>query len=174
MTDRVVPADASAPSLTTLAHDELRALYRELDLAVSRLGPVCALSGRCCRFQEYGHTLFVSAAEAALLVELAPAPLRPLDSGETCPWQDERGHCAARDARPVGCRVYYCDPAYLPAAAELSERFVSRLKDFARRHGLPWNYAPLHRHLEDARAQGSLVIDLARSPLDTNPSHQYT
>src|SRR5262249_3331512 len=39
---------------------DLRALYQALDAEVSRLGPVCRLSGRCCRFQEYGHTLFVS------------------------------------------------------------------------------------------------------------------
>ena len=38
--------------------------------------------------------------------------MRPLDQGATCPWQDSRGHCTAREARPLGCRVYYCDPAF--------------------------------------------------------------
>jgi Fe-S-cluster containining protein len=160
MTDLALPAAAPEPVDIGGLNAELRTIYTELDQAVSRLGPVCELSGRCCRFKEHGHTLFVSAIEAALLVDLARAPERPLDSGETCPWQDHRGHCAARDARPLGCRVYYCDPAYQPAAALLSEEFISRLKELSGRHGQPWNYAPLHHHLEDARKNGTLVIDL--------------
>ena len=69
----------------------LLALYAELDAEVARLAPVCQLSGRCCRFEEYGHTLFLSAPEAALLLAEAPPPSRPLDDGATCPWQDAAG-----------------------------------------------------------------------------------
>jgi hypothetical protein len=134
--------------------EPLRRLYADLDAAVARLGPVCQLSGRCCRFAEYDHTLFVSAPEAALLLADAPAPARPLDGGASCPWQDARGHCTARDARPLGCRVYYCDPAYQADAAVLSETFIARLKRLADDLDLPWDYAPLHRHLHDARDSG--------------------
>jgi hypothetical protein len=139
----------SAPRLGPLAAAELRALYEQVDAEVAGLGPVCQLSGRCCRFKEYGHTLFVSTPEVQLLLDSAPAPQRPLDGGETCPWQDDRGHCTARDCRPLGCRVYYCDPAYEPSAHGLSERYIARLKALTDRHGLPWNYAPLHRHLRE-------------------------
>jgi len=132
----------------------LQALYADLDAEVARLGPVCALSGRCCRFVEYGHTLFVSAAEAALLLDQAPPPVRPLDHGLTCPWQDADGRCTARGARPLGCRVYYCDPAYQSHAETLSETFIRRLKHLVDAHGLPWDYAPLHVHLERAEAEG--------------------
>jgi Fe-S-cluster containining protein len=140
---------------------ELRALYDELDVEVSRLGPVCQISGRCCRFREYGHTLFVSTPEIQLLLAEAPDPQRPLDRGETCPWQDPLGRCTAREARPLGCRVYYCDPAYEPSAPELSERFITRLKRLSERHGLPWNYAPLHRHLQEERDRGRFPLALA-------------
>lgn len=92
--------------------DELRLLYSELDREVAGIGPVCVLSGRCCRFLEFGHTLFVSTAEVDYLLGTAPPPARPLDDGATCPWQDARGHCTAHDGRPLGCRVYYCDPSY--------------------------------------------------------------
>ena len=61
---------------------ELRTLYDELGLEVSRLGPVCELSGRCCRFREYGHSLFVSTLEIQLLLKEAPEPQRTLDRGE--------------------------------------------------------------------------------------------
>ena len=132
----------------------LRELYDELDLEVAAIGPVCELSGRCCRFLEYGHTLFVSTAEVNYLVGSAAPPVRPLDSGETCPWQDSRGHCTARDARPLGCRIYYCDPSYQERAHELSERFIDRMKRLSCDHGISWNYAPLHRQLEDERSAG--------------------
>ena len=132
----------------------LRALYADLDAEVARLGPRCELSGRCCRFAEYGHTLFASAPEVALLLADAPAPSRPLDEGATCPWQDAAGRCQARDARPLGCRVYFCDPSYEGAAPALSEAFIGRLKRLVDALDLPWSYAPLHRHLHAAKAEG--------------------
>ena len=114
----------SPDALLSEMRDELKALYKELDEAVAMKGPVCQLSGRCCRFKGYGHTLFLSAPEALLLVADAPQPPGRLDSGESCPWQDARGHCTARDARPLGCRVYFCDPSFETHAPELSEAFL--------------------------------------------------
>src|SRR4051794_24488272 len=78
--------------------DALMAIYAELDAEVARRAPVCQLSGRCCRFAEYDHTLFLSSAELGVLLADAPEPSRPLDEGETCPWQDDRGRCTARGA----------------------------------------------------------------------------
>lgn len=135
---------------------DLMALYDELDAEVRRLGPVCNLSGLCCRFEEYGHTLFLSAPEAALLIADAPPPARAVDDGATCPWQDARGRCTARDARPLGCRIYYCDPAFQAEGPDLGEAFLSRLKAMVERLGLPWDYAPLHRHLRQAVDCGQL------------------
>jgi Fe-S-cluster containining protein len=140
---------------------ELRLLYDDLDKDVAALGPVCQLSGRCCRFQEYGHTLFVSSLEVQYLLHQAPKPERALDQGATCPWQDARNRCEARGARPLGCRVYFCDPAYQNSGEELSERFIARLKRLTEKHGVPWNYAPLHRHLHQERERGVFPIDLA-------------
>jgi hypothetical protein len=147
------PADPPGP-LAARPRDALRALYADLDAEAARRGASCALSGRCCRFAEYGHTLFLTAAEAALLLDEAPPPSRPLDDGETCPWQDDRGRCTARDARPLGCRVYFCDPAFQSQAPELSEAYIARLRRLADEFGLPWRYAPLHDHLRQARDDG--------------------
>jgi hypothetical protein len=134
-------------------------LYSDLDRQVAALGPICRLSGRCCRFEEYGHTLFVSSPEVELLLGAGFPPQRPLDRGETCPWQSTHGHCTAREARPLGCRVYYCDQSYEPAAQELSEKFIARLKRLADAHGLPWNYAPMHHHLcQDPDETGGLLM----------------
>ncbi|WZO96612.1 hypothetical protein EP7_003614 [Isosphaeraceae bacterium EP7] len=132
----------------------LQGIYRDLDAEIARLAPVCSLSGRCCKFEEYGHTLFVSAPEFDLLLADAPTPSRPLDGGATCPWQDLNNRCTARDARPLGCRVYFCDPAYEPLAPDLTEAFLARIKAMVIEMGLPWNYAPLHRHLDEAVRSG--------------------
>ena len=155
MNDDMPATVVNVPCLELPARAELRALYEQLDAEVAELGPVCQLSGRCCRFREYGHTLFVSTPEVRFLLANAPEPQRPLDRGETCPWQDARGRCTARGCRPLGCRVYYCDPSYERAAHELSERYIARLKELTNNHGLTWNYAPLHRHLEEERARGT-------------------
>ena len=134
--------------------EELRSVYRELDADVARLAPRCEISGRCCRFKEFGHTLFASAPEIALLLADAPTPPRPLDDGATCPWQDLKGRCTARDARPMGCRVYFCDPAYQVELPEIAEASIARLKRLVDDLGLPWDYAPLHRHLRLAQEEG--------------------
>src|SRR4051794_33726528 len=47
-------------------------LYREADREVAAAGPVCVASGRCCRFKEYGHVLYLSNLEADVLLHGAP------------------------------------------------------------------------------------------------------
>ena len=45
-------------------------VYAEVDAAVAAAAPRCVASGKCCRFAEYGHTLFLSRFEADILPEL--------------------------------------------------------------------------------------------------------
>ena len=74
-------------------------VYAEVDRAVAAAGPRCDASGRCCRFEEYGHTLFISHFEAELLLETAPHYEQPV-SRATCPFQVQ-GLCTARNERPL-------------------------------------------------------------------------
>ncbi len=120
-------------------------LYAEVDREVAAAGPVCVASGRCCRFQEYGHVLFLSNLEAEVLLSGAPAYESPV-SADFCPFQKEN-LCTAREPRPLGCRIYYCDPAYQDKSHEITEKYLRRLKDLAAAHGVAWEYAPLHHFL---------------------------
>src|SRR5262245_13895945 len=120
-------------------------LYREVDREVAAAGPVCVASGRCCRFKEYGHTLFLSNLEAEVLLSMAPPYETPVSS-EFCPFQKEN-LCTAREPRPLGCRVYYCDPDYQQRSGEITEKHLRRLKEIAREEGVNWLYAPLHHFL---------------------------
>jgi hypothetical protein len=160
------PRDMSPGDELASIRDPLQAIYGDLHRDLARHAPVCELSGRCCRFQEYGHTLFISEPEARLLIADAPVPARPLDDGQSCPWQDSSKRCTARDARPLGCRIFFCDPAFEEIAPQLSETYLGKLKELANLRGWPWNYAPLHRHLHEAQAEGRLQIAITHPDVD--------
>jgi hypothetical protein len=134
------------------AFAELRALYRAFDEATARVAPICRASGRCCDFEAYGHTLFASRLEVDLL--LAESGLASFDpSTKLCPFWKER-RCEARSPRPLGCRAYFCDASKEEEMRALHEEHLRRVKDVHVRHGIPWDYAPLLRHLADALPRG--------------------
>jgi hypothetical protein len=148
---------------------ELRArvlgIYAEVDAAVAAAGPKCGASGRCCRFKEYGHTLFVSNLEAEVLLAAAPPYSGPV-SRDFCPFQ-AGNLCTARDPRPLGCRVYFCDSAYQNTGNSISETYLRKLKALAQEFDIGWRYAPLHAFLNDAphRPAAACPSTPARIPL---------
>ena len=129
-------------------HRQVLELYREVDRAVAAAGPVCVASGRCCRFKEYGHVLYLTNLEAEVLLAGAPLYERPV-TPDFCPFQEEN-LCTAREPRPLGCRVYYCDPAYQETGNRITEKYLRRLKDLALTQGIEYRYAPLHTFLNAA------------------------
>jgi Fe-S-cluster containining protein len=128
-------------------------LYADLAAEIAVAAPVCELSGRCCRFKEYGHTLFISQPEAELLLEQGLPKDATIDAA-SCPFQIE-GLCTAREKRPLGCRVYYCDPNYTGVGESISERYIARLKQLHHETGTPWDYRPLHHFLENGDAESA-------------------
>jgi len=124
---------------------ELRALYAEFDRESAQVGASCLLSGRCCDFDAYGHTLFASRLEVEVLVE--EAGLEAYDpASRSCPFLRGK-RCHARGPRPLGCRAFFCDDAKEEETRALHERFLGRLKGLHDRHGIAWEYAPLLGHL---------------------------
>jgi hypothetical protein len=126
-------------------------LYAEADREVAAAGPVCVASGRCCRFKEYGHTLFISNLEAEVLLHGAPPYALPVSS-DFCPFQ-QGTLCTAREPRPLGCRVYYCDPAYQETSHAITEKYLRQLKELAEAHDVAWRYAPLHVFLNEPQGE---------------------
>jgi Fe-S-cluster containining protein len=146
-------------------------LYREVDAAVRVAGPVCVASGRCCRFKEYGHTLFLSNLEAEVLLADAPAYEQPV-TADFCPFQKDN-LCTAREPRPLGCRIYFCDPNYQDTANRISEESIRRLKELANEFQLDWQYAPLHTFLNAAKSESCMPAaassNSTRVSLPVNP-----
>jgi Fe-S-cluster containining protein len=130
-------------------------IYSDLAQDIAQRAPVCDLSGRCCRFKEYGHRLYLSRPEAELLLEKGlPAGAQVDDAG--CPFQVGQ-LCTARELRPFGCRVYFCDPSYTGQAEELTETYLTQLKSLHRETDTPWDYAELSVFLlEHQAAQASI------------------
>ena len=50
---------------------ELQALYAWADAEVGACSPRCDASGKCCRFKEYGHRLYLCQIEARHLLQAA-------------------------------------------------------------------------------------------------------
>jgi Fe-S-cluster containining protein len=128
-------------------------IYKEADREVAAAGPVCIASGRCCRFKEHGHVLYLSSLEAEVLLAAAPPYEQPV-SADFCPFQNEN-LCTAREPRPLGCRVYFCDPAYQETGNQITEKYLQELKTLSVEAGAPWQYAPLHHFLNNPPAPAS-------------------
>jgi len=138
---------------TASIDDQVRAVYAEVDAAVAAAGPKCDASGRCCRFKEWGHVLYLSQLEADVLLSAAPPYVSPV-SADFCPFQKD-DLCTAREPRPLGCRIYFCDPAYQDTGNQIMESALSKLKQLARERGLEWRYAPLHAFLNESASGGA-------------------
>ena len=136
-------------------------VYAAADHAVQAAAPRCEASGRCCRFTEYGHTLFLSQFEAEILLETAPPYEIPV-SRDGCPFQVEN-LCTARQERPLGCRIYFCDPTYQETGNQITEEAIAKLKRIADDYDTGWRYAPLHIFLNEAQRPGMGAVDTINS-----------
>ena len=125
----------------------LQEIYAALAADLERLAPVCELSGRCCRFKEYDHRLYLTRSEAEILLEDGVPAGSTIDEA-SCPFQQGL-LCTARDKRPFGCRVFYCDPAYAGQAEVLSEKYLAELRQLHTETNTPWEYGELYLYLQE-------------------------
>lgn len=114
-------------------------LYAELDAEVAAHAPACTNRGVCCKFEAFGHNLFATAIELAYFLATTDGPLRVPADRSHCPYQQE-GQCTARDGRPTGCRIFFCDPTAQDWQPELTERTLTNLADLGTRFGLEYVY----------------------------------
>lgn len=94
---------------TRLQHERLISLYEALDRRIQAAGPICSRSGNCCDFPRSGHILYATQLEVESILDRFTPP--PPEQEGWCPFYQKR-LCTLRALRPVGCRIYYCDPDY--------------------------------------------------------------
>lgn len=127
-------------------------LYRRLGERVAQRGPVCWASGRCCNFDAYGHRLYVTGLETAWVLRrvhdraevrgqtgASSTKLPIVDARGRCVYQID-GLCSIHDARPMGCRVFFCQRGAEHWQHELYEQFLGELKAMHDKNGLPYRY----------------------------------
>jgi Fe-S-cluster containining protein len=104
----------------------LEAVYAEVEEELARLAPRCELSGRCCRFDEFGHELFATGLEADYAVSRAQE-LPAADGPGRCHYH-QAGRCTNREGRALGCRTFFCDERTTEALEELHARLLERVR----------------------------------------------
>ncbi len=124
-------------------------VYADVQQAIAERKPVCDMSGRCCKFEEYGHRLYVSTLELAGFLSGIKAESRKMTDGNGieastpfstfrlypsalpatpgCPFQVAK-LCTVHTIRPFGCRMFFCDPSATDWQQEMYEKFHARLK----------------------------------------------
>lgn len=154
----LVPAVIAA-SRSPAALQAVTAVYQALAEAIDTRRPLCRASGDCCRFEAWGHRLYVTTLELAKFVaerqalvaeqtegcrsgrSLAVLTERPVASwdGTGCPFQVQ-GLCSVHGIRPFGCRIFFCDATSTAWQHEQYERLHSRLREAHDAVGAPYHY----------------------------------
>jgi Fe-S-cluster containining protein len=122
--------------------EQIRRLYADLQLRIDQRRPLCVMSGRCCRFDEYGHRLYTTTMElAAFVAELADLP--PITPAAVppglCAFQSGK-ICRVHPIRPMGCRIFFCDPSSVDWQEAVYEEFHGRLKLLHEEMSIPYAY----------------------------------
>src|SRR5689334_9799253 len=100
---RSLKAAVEAAAGRTEVRDAVSRIYIELQREIDVRRPVCTASGRCCRFEQFGHRLYVTTAELASFVHgWKPAggqeTARSGWDGAGCPFQIH-GLCSVHSIR---------------------------------------------------------------------------
>lgn len=123
----------------------VRRIYDQLQSQIDARRPVCVASGRCCRFEEYGHRLYVTTAELATFVHDLSVMGQSIERAMStwnqtgCPFQTGK-LCGVHAIRPFGCRIFFCDPTAQQWQQEQYEAMHRRLKHLHNDLNVPYLY----------------------------------
>lgn len=112
-------------------------LCAALDQRIASRGPKCANRGCCCKFDSFGHQLFITSVELAYFMARSGAPW--LVSSDACPYH-QLGRCTVRQARPIGCRIFYCEAVSRDWQTDEMETTLREIKRLHTRFGVPYAY----------------------------------
>jgi Fe-S-cluster containining protein len=131
--------------------EAIGAIYGAVNEEIDARRPVCVMSGRCCRFEDYGHRLYVTTMELAAFFRTSSAhgclELTPTWDGRGCPFQINR-LCSVHALRPFGCRVFFCDSTATQWQQDLYEQYHAQLKRLHESLNVPYFYVEWRQGLE--------------------------
>ena len=165
---------------STAIESEISVIHDRVAHEVRAKAPICLASGSCCKFDAFDHRLYATGLEAARCVYICETEGQGIGLDDVnaarergnCPWQNGR-LCLARSGRPVGCRVFYCDPRASDWVPDIAEWAHSEMKSLHERHSIPYMYGEwrvmLESVLEEWKADGSLPARV--TPPSDSQSH---
>jgi len=118
---------------------EVQSFYASLDGEVGSHTPGCTNRGACCKFESFGHDLFVTTVELAYFLGCSTGELLAPVDRSFCPYQ-QAGQCVARSSRPAGCRIYFCEERSQHWQGELTESSLHRLAAIGEKFTLEYAY----------------------------------
>lgn len=132
--------------------EAMQAFYAEVEATVASHSPVCINRGHCCKFDSFGHKLYVTEIEMRYFSEGMRASWIEPAGEATCPYQSG-GRCNARERRPLGCRIFFCDPGAQAWQGPAYEQFLGRLKAIGEAFSVPYRYREWLSALSGVAAQ---------------------
>ena len=144
-------------------------IYRQLEQDIDSRKPLCSAAGQCCRFEQYGHRLYVSTLElAAFVAQLPPTqPQQAAWDGTGCPFQ-LNGLCSVHPIRPFGCRIFFCDPTAAAWQSDRYEHYHAQLKQLHHDLNVPYHYVEWRQALQACQI-ASIPEGAGRSSACTSP-----
>ncbi|NLX14353.1 MAG: hypothetical protein GXY44_11960 [Phycisphaerales bacterium] len=115
----------------------METFYRQLDREIAEYNPICHNRGLCCDFERWGHRLYVTTLEIAYFLDSLKT--FPAINADRCPFAID-GRCTARPRRPMGCRIFYCDPTAAHWQGPLTETYLARLRKLHTDLKVPYLY----------------------------------
>ncbi len=156
----MTPAEDIARWHEAARHPEVAAFFEASRVRVAEIvrakRPICLASGACCKFEAFGHRMYLSGLEAAFVVARIDAarkaraanPLRLFEVADAktrgdCPYLSA-GLCGEHEERPLGCRIYFCDKGPDGRSAEwqsaLYEELHAATMSLHERLDIPYRY----------------------------------
>ncbi|MCA9254012.1 MAG: YkgJ family cysteine cluster protein [Phycisphaerales bacterium] len=169
MTSDIGEIAASHKATPALA-DSMRRFYADVDAAIADRAPVCTNRGLCCNFGAYDHDLFVTTIELAYFIAgHGDAWRSPPAHEKRCPYQID-GVCTAREHRPLGCRLFFCDASSTAWQHAEYEKRIARLKEMGAATGVEYRYVEWLSALASTPASSIRPIP---GPVDTGASPEF-
>ncbi len=115
----------------------MTAFYARADALIADQPGTCWNKSECCHFGQFGHRLYVTALEVCYYL----AHVSNLDPAaeDSCP-HAVGGRCQVRPFRPLGCRIFYCDPKAAGWQGPATEALLDELKALHQRLDVPYFY----------------------------------
>lgn len=131
-----------------MAAQALAVLWETIETELADGGSSCRSCGQCCDFPRRDHVLFASKLELDVCLAWSREHLaipehlaRERLAAGLCPFF-ENHVCGIHAARPIACRVFFCDPATTDRLERLSQVAHRAVRNISKGHGELWWYGP--------------------------------